>query len=610
MKNERLDKALDAAKKLAPALALSAVCGWLLSLTIFCGLSEHRFTAVPDFASSVPTVLFLLSVLALSALISAAHRFISDKIIPLALPALFTLYGIISVADSSGDAHAKAYTALVFTILSLAVVALVANFLKSESIKLPTKDISARASFIVVTVAFVAISAYFIVVLGSRTAAYCSPCYDMGIFAQMYDNMTETFLPFTTCERGEHLSHFAVHFSPIYYLMLPFYMLFPHPATLQILQAVILYSGVVPLCILAKDKGLSDRAAAALGLIYAFYPAIATGTFYDLHENCFLLPLLLWCFCFFEKEKYIPMAVFAGMTLLVKEDAFIYVLIFALYVFFLKKKKKTALALALAALVYFVAVSSLMKAFGNGIMTSRYENLIFNADDGLVGVIKTALLNPGYLLTQLFVSKDGDNAKILYIFQLLLPLSFLPVVTKKISRYILVVPVLMNVITMYVYQPNINFQYSFGIIAFLFYVTVLNLGELGDKTRKFMLSLSAVAAFLLFAMLVCGNLGYYKARYDNNREVFEKMNYALEEMLPDDASVACTAFILPHIADRDEVYEVKYHKEKGKYKTDTDYAVFDMRYASENEEAIKAFRTDGYEEYYSDEGIILILKKK
>ena len=168
----------------------------------------------------------------------------------------------------------------------------------------------------------------------------------------------------------------------------------------------------------------------------------------------------------------------------------------------------------------------------------------------------------------------------------------------------------MNVITMYVYQPNINFQYSFGIIAFLFYVTVLNLGELGDKTRKFMLSLSVVAAFLLFAMLVCGNLGYYKARYDNNREVFEKMNYALEEMLPDDASVACTAFILPHIADRDEVYEVKYHKEKGKYKTDTDYAVFDMRYASENEEAIKAFRTDGYEEYYSDEGIILILKKK
>ena len=459
--------------------------------------------------------------------------------------------------------------------------------------------------------AVVAVCCFVVAAIGVyRYASYSAPNYDFGIWCNMFHNMSESGLPNTTCERDGLLSHFAVHFSPIYYLMLPFYMVFPHPAALQILQAVILYSGVVPLCIMAKHKGLSERTVAVLGVIYAFYPAIATGTFYDLHENCFLLPLLLWCFCFFEKERYIPMAVFAGLTLLVKEDAFIYLLIFALYVFFLKNQKKTALCLAVSALVYFAVVSSLMNAFGNGIMIGRYENLIFDLDDGLIGVLKTAIFNPGYLLTQLFVSKDGDNSKILYILQLLLPLSFIPVATKKISRYILVVPVLMNIITMYVYQPNINFQYSFGIIAFLFYATVLNLSELGEKTRKFMLSLSAVSAFLLFAMLVCGNFGYYKMRYDNNREVYEKMNYALEEMLPEEASVVCTAFILPHIADRDEIYEVKYHKENGKYKTDTEYAVFDMRYASENESAIKFFLGNGYEEYYSDEGILLILRKK
>ena len=550
--------------------------------------------------------LFLLGIIVFSSALAAAEVFAGQyKPVQWTMLVSALLFSTALVANGDNGTRYHLYAAII------AVFAIIVNCVVNDgALDIIPNFFDKRIRWGIVG-AVAAVACFAVAAIGVyRYASYSAPNFDFGIWCNMFHNMSESGLPNTTCERDGLLSHFAVHFSPIYYLMLPFYMLFPHPATLQILQAVILYSGVVPLCILAKDKGLSDRAAAALGLIYAFYPAIATGTFYDLHENCFLLPLLLWCFCFFEKEKYIPMAVFAGMTLLVKEDAFIYVLIFALYVFFLKKKKKTALALALAALVYFVAVSSLMKAFGNGIMTSRYENLIFNADDGLVGVIKTALLNPGYLLTQLFVSKDGDNAKILYIFQLLLPLSFLPVVTKKISRYILVVPVLMNVITMYVYQPNINFQYSFGIIAFLFYVTVLNLGELGDKTRKFMLSLSAVAAFLLFAMLVCGNLGYYKARYDNNREVFEKMNYALEEMLPDDASVACTAFILPHIADRDEVYEVKYHKEKGKYKTDTDYAVFDMRYASENEEAIKAFRTDGYEEYYSDEGIILILKKK
>lgn len=41
----------------------------------------------------------------------------------------------------------------------------------------------------------------------------------------------------TTCERDRVLSHFAVHVSPIYYLFLPFYALFPSPVTLEVLQA-------------------------------------------------------------------------------------------------------------------------------------------------------------------------------------------------------------------------------------------------------------------------------------------------------------------------------------------------------------------------------------
>ena len=443
-----------------------------------------------------------------------------------------------------------------------------------------------------------------------RYLTYAAPNYDFGIWCNMFHNMKETGVPNTTCERDVLLSHFAVHFSPIYYLMLPLYFVFPFPQTLQVLQTLILYSGVVPLCIMAKNKGLSDRATVALGAVYAFFPAIATGTFYDLHENCFLLPLLLWCFCFFEKRKYIPMSVFAALVLLVKEDAFIYLLIFAVYVFFLEKKKKVAIILAASSLLYFIVVSSLMGAFGNGIMVGRYDNLIADSSDGLFGVVKTAVSNPGYLMTQLFVAKDGDNSKILYVFQLLLPLAFVPFATRKISRYILIAPVLMNIITMYVYQPNIRFQYSFGITAFLFYVAVLNLSELGEKTRKYVLSLSSVAALLMFAMLAVGNLGYYSQRYEKEKESYQHMDYVLEQVLPEDASVACSAFILPHIADRAEIYEVEYHKENGQYKTDTEYVVLDTRYKENCENAMDYYLENGYGEYHNDGGYVIILKKK
>jgi uncharacterized membrane protein len=44
-----------------------------------------------------------------------------------------------------------------------------------------------------------------------RYFAYNSPCYDFGIFAQMFHSMRTTGVPVTTCEREEAMSHFAVH---------------------------------------------------------------------------------------------------------------------------------------------------------------------------------------------------------------------------------------------------------------------------------------------------------------------------------------------------------------------------------------------------------------
>ena len=125
-----------------------------------------------------------------------------------------------------------------------------------------------------------------------------------------------------------------------------------------------------------------------------------------------------------------------------------------------------------------------------------------------------------------------------------------------------------------------------------------------------MLPMSAVATLLLFSMLVTANLTYYAKRYVREKETYEHMNYVLEEVLPDDASVVSSTFLLPHIADRDEIYEVNYHKENGSYKTDTEYAVLDMRYNEESDVVAEYFLANGYEEFYNDGGNVLILKKK
>ncbi len=454
---------------------------------------------------------------------------------------------------------------------------------------------------------------FYIAATGAyRYLTYSAPNFDFGIFCNMFYNMKETGFPNVTSERDMLLSHFAVHFSPIYYIMLPFYYVFPSPITLQIFQAVVVYSGIIPLVLIARNNGISQKLTVVISAVYAAYPAISAGCFYDLHENCFLLPLLLWVFYFFEKKKYIPMAVFSLLVLLVKEDAFIYLLVFALFIIISEKQWKIGLPLAAISLVYFLVVSSLMEAYGLGIMSNRFGNMIFNSEDGLIGVIKTILLNPGYTLSQIFTTSTNNTDKLKYLIELLVPLAFLPFATKKISRIILLSPILLNILTMYKYQPDITFQYSFGITAFLFYLVILNLSELKPFSRDYMISIAAVAAILMFTIVVIPKYGVYVERYETQDEIYKRMDYALEEVLPKDASVACSSFILSHIAQRDVVYEVNYHKENGKYKADTEYIVLDMRtsYEKKSLEIAEYYYSVGYEEFYSDDGALLILIDK
>lgn len=446
-----------------------------------------------------------------------------------------------------------------------------------------------------------------------RYLTYATPNFDFGLFCNMFYNMAETGLPNATSERDMFLSHFAVHFSPIYYVMLPFYYIFPSPVTLQILQAVVVYSGIIPIVLIARKKGLSTKMTVAMAAVYAAYPALSAGCFYDLHENCFLAPLLLWVFYFFESEKYIPLAAFSLLTLFIKEDAFIYLVIFALYILLSKKNWKVGIPMALIPVIYFLIVSTLMEAYGTGIMSNRFGNMIYDSEDGLIGVIKTIFVNPGYALSQLFVSSASGTEKLKYLIQLLLPLAFIPFATKKISRFLLLTPILLNILTMYKYQPDITFQYSFGITAFLFYLAILNVSELKPFSKGYLTRVAIMASVLMFVIVVIPKYSTYETRYEDSKALFDRLDYALEEVLPEDSTVTCSSFLLAHVSDRDVIYEVSYHtyKEDGKtlYKTDTEYIVLDIRpgYATKSLEIADFYISAGYVEYYKDEGAVLIL---
>ncbi len=437
-----------------------------------------------------------------------------------------------------------------------------------------------------------------------RIATYSSPNYDFGIWCNMFHHMKEGFLPITSCERDRLMSHFCVHFSPIYYVLLPIYCIFPSPYTLNISQTLILYSGIIPMVMLMQRKRIDKLTIVLFSAIYATYPVISASSFYDIHENCFLLPLLLWVFYCYEQCKAVPFFVFSAITLLVKEDAFIYLVIFAVYILFDRKDFKKAPILIVAACIYFGVTAALMKKYGLGIMSDRFSNLTLD-DEGLFGVVKTAFTNPAYFFSQIFLTRDENSDKIKYVAELFFPLCFMPFMTKKTSRFLLISPVLINLITTYVYQYEIAKQYTFGISAFLIYASILSVEEKDKLSRRYICTTATVMSVILCLSLCIPKLRGYTDTYKAEKEDYRKIEQILDK-IPEDASVSISTFLLQKISDRDLVYELEYHE-----KPDTDYMIVDERYLTKEleDKYISKYIEAGYKVVDGYEGLISVYQK-
>lgn len=433
-----------------------------------------------------------------------------------------------------------------------------------------------------------------------RYRVFGAPNFDFGLFCNMFHHMRETGLPMVTSERNQLLSHFAVHISPIYYVLLPFYVVFPSPITLQIGQAAVVASGIIPLYLLTKRFALSGKTTVAVLFVYAAHPMLSAGCFYDLHENCFLAPLLLWLFWCYESGYHRWLFVPLILTLLVKEDAAVYVAMFAIYLFFCKKDKKRGPVLFAIAALYFTAAVLLLQTFGQGAMFGRYAGILREAKDA-GSILHLLLRDPGYFLEQMVTASD-TTAKPLFLLQLLLPFGLLLWKTKIHSRLLLLLPLLLNLLTEYGYQYNIGFQYNFGVTAFLFYLWIQNIAETPKKRLRNPLLFSVAAACLLYITAVIPRLEGYAKNAIVNYDEHNRMIAALETV-PDDVSVTASTFLIAHLAERDIIYEDTYRKTP-----DTDYVVLDNRKAyREKAQTYKAVcLQEGYRVTLSTEEIIIL----
>ena len=459
----------------------------------------------------------------------------------------------------------------------------------------------------------------------SRVLCFRTPTFDFGIFSQMFFYLKTTGLPMTTVERDGLLSHFAVHVSPIYYLMLPFYCIVPTPATLQVLQAAVVISAVIPLWLIARDCGLSATQRVLVCAILMLYPAYSGGTSFDIHENCFLTPAILWLFYGIRRKKIVVTAISAILTLTVKEDAAVYVAVIAVWLIaktILQSKRVNAwdltvgTILLVASVCWFFGVTGYLAENGDGVMTWRYQNFMYDGSTSLLAVIQSVILSPMKVLYECM-----DKEKLQYIALTLGPILGLPLMTRRYERYLLLIPyILVNLMPDYTYQHNVFFQYTFGSTAFLMYLTVLNLSDIKlEKQRYVLLSVAALVSAICFGAVIVPTAIYYPAQAIQNHSEYQDIRAALDS-IPDDASVTATTFYTAYLSQRETLYDVRYSSKE--HLLETEYVVLSLtaiddcrKYSTGGEDnGVDNLRNllecNGYEAYQHIDGVLVIYYRR
>ena len=462
------------------------------------------------------------------------------------------LYGNLTHRVSFDSETVNMYAPIAVALVSVVVVAYAAGKIKNFELFEKGKW------WIYGIVAFVAA---FVMILYISVTTIChhymfsTAAVDFGLFVQSFNSLADNLTAMNTCERDMLMSHFNVHASYIFYLFVPVFKIFPYEETLFVLQAIGAMGGIVPMVLILKNRNFKGISMLCFSLAYVFSICLIAPCFYDFHENAFLPTLLMWTLWAMDTKRYIPFYIFAALVCIVKEDAPLYIIFMGLYLFFERKgdiRRLHGLVAVGVSFAYMMFITQWLTANGDGdnMLKWRFGHLMLEGDDSMTDVLVNCLRNPGYFFTT-FVT----GATLPFFVQVMLPLLFMPFFTKKIHRFLLMLPfVITNLVVgaYYQYAGQISFQYIFGPGAMLIYMAVANVDDMSENTRKRIPIIIFAASVIFYAGYGSSGVQYYK-NYHEFQDYYDQMDETLDR-IPEGTVIGGNSVYLAHLCDREQVY--------------------------------------------------------
>ena len=166
-------------------------------------------------------------------------------------------------------------------------------------------------------IAAVVLAAYLVISL-SRYLQLAPGSWDLGIFTEYVHQLAHLRAPVVNIH-GPGFNLLGDHFQPIVALIVPFFLLFPSPATLLVAQALLTAVSVIPVSRAAAAK-LGRGAGWAIGAAYGFSWGLAQMIDFDFHEIAFAVPLLAFSLSALVRGRTRAAVLWALPLVFVKED--------------------------------------------------------------------------------------------------------------------------------------------------------------------------------------------------------------------------------------------------------------------------------------------------
>jgi uncharacterized membrane protein len=420
--------------------------------------------------------------------------------------------------------------------------------------------------------------------------------WDLGVFNQSFHTtiFNGKFF-YYTCELyfNPAGTYFASKFSPILFLVIPFYAIAPSPETLLVFKSFTLALGAIPLYLLSKEMIGSEKAGFVMVIAYLLNPGLQSSNGFDFQQQIFIPITLFSSYYFMIKKKWKLYFLSVFLALMIEEHVAVILVIMSFFQFltinrvktfvqeirnlhFLKPSRTSSMLLgtmAFSALWYFVsrlarsvypvapAFVEVYRAIGN------YRILGFTTD--ILSLPAYILMNP----QRAYAALAYDfHLKFLFLIFLFAPLAFFSFRSKmSLAVAVLLVPFFLS---NYLPYYTLGAHYPLYLVPLVFLGAVEVLGSLTKEGKtvsiKITKDLSHLLGIIIAASLIIiiavsplspmsqpfikEGLLWYAQPYPNEGDI--QTLHKMISMVPQDASILTQNNLFPHFSNRINAYVV------------------------------------------------------